>query len=204
MKNQLETTTSRESDAPDEGDETRQILGGENDARVEGVGVRIHAMVDRVGDVNLAAHAAGVSVSTLRRYMRGDVAAPFAALAGLARRSGMSLDWLATGEGPRESDRLEKPVAPRDLARGDDAERRWSADELATVLAVGAAVGSVGGLSRTAQAALVLRVVAALRALSGGTLPLEHELPEADLTRLAELAKALDRRLKAPCDSRSS
>ncbi len=109
MKNQVNTVNKLESDAQNSQEDTRQFLQRENDARKVALGSRIEVAVDLAGGPGLAAHACGVSVSTLRRYARGEVAAPFVAMIGLARASGVSLEWLATGQGPRA------PDAPREV-----------------------------------------------------------------------------------------
>lgn len=102
MKNQENTGNNRENDAQISTENARQILQRENDAKKVALGARIEVAIDLVGGPGLAAHACGVSVSTLRRYARGEVAAPFVAMVGLARASGVSLEWLATGQGPIE------------------------------------------------------------------------------------------------------
>lgn len=65
----------------------------------EEIGTRIRAVADRYPSRQAAADAAGVSLISLRRYINGEVHPPFATLARLALPQGVSLHWLATGEG---------------------------------------------------------------------------------------------------------
>lgn len=53
-----------------------------------------------IGTRKAAAKAAGVSEATFYRYLNGESEPPLAVVVGLARASGYSCGWLATGEGP--------------------------------------------------------------------------------------------------------
>lgn len=64
-----------------------------------GIGSRIGLVADRYETRTEAAAAAGVSVISLRRYIAEEQAPPFQVLAKLAMKKGISLEWLATGEG---------------------------------------------------------------------------------------------------------
>ncbi|MCG8993251.1 helix-turn-helix transcriptional regulator [Laribacter hongkongensis] len=64
-----------------------------------GIGNRIALVADSYGTRTEAAAAAGVSVISLRRYITEEQSPPFLVLANLAIPKGISLEWLATGEG---------------------------------------------------------------------------------------------------------
>jgi transcriptional regulator with XRE-family HTH domain len=64
-----------------------------------GLGARIRQLLDLYPDRRAAAEVAGKSVDMLTSYMRGRVAPSFDALSRLADAKGVSLDWLASGEG---------------------------------------------------------------------------------------------------------
>lgn len=64
-----------------------------------GIGTRIDAVSKLVGTRAEAAKAALVSDDMLYRYIREDSPPSFSAMAGLAKAAGVSLDWIATGQG---------------------------------------------------------------------------------------------------------
>lgn len=64
-----------------------------------GIGDRIGIVADLYGTKGEAASTAGVSPISLRRYIAEEQAPPFEVLANLAMAKGVSLEWLATGEG---------------------------------------------------------------------------------------------------------
>ena len=64
-----------------------------------GLGERIRQLLDLYPDRRAAAEVAGKSVDMLTSYMRGRVAPSFDALTRLAEAKGVSLDWLASGNG---------------------------------------------------------------------------------------------------------
>jgi transcriptional regulator with XRE-family HTH domain len=161
---------------------------------------RMKVLADRFGGVSKFARAAGLGESTVRKWTEGPSEPNRSKLVLLAQTAGVSVEWLATGEGPRaglafadqpEAPEKARPAAPRAGDGIEQTEEGWSAPELATLLAIGAAVQSLEDLPRAAQVHLVLRIQDALRALAGGRLPQEHELTEADLRHLAALATAL-------------
>jgi len=55
----------------------------------------------QIGTVENAAKIAGIDSETLNRWMKGSTKASFVGVAQLALAAGRSLDWLATGEGPK-------------------------------------------------------------------------------------------------------
>ncbi len=65
-----------------------------------GIGTRIRAIADLIGDRKEAADAADVSVASLQRYIAEDAEPTFSAISGLAKASGARLEWLAFEEGP--------------------------------------------------------------------------------------------------------
>ena len=60
---------------------------------------RVAAVADLYQSRKAAAHAAGVGVSTLSRWIAGEGMPAFNSLAALAEPKGVSLDWVATGKG---------------------------------------------------------------------------------------------------------
>lgn len=63
------------------------------------VGCRLGTVISLYPTKKAAADMAGISPDQLTRYVKGQNAAPFEVLARLAGAKGVSLDWLATGEG---------------------------------------------------------------------------------------------------------
>lgn len=64
-----------------------------------GIGSRIGLIADLYPTRTAAAAAAGISVISLRRYITEEQAPAFEVLARLALAQGVSLEWLATGNG---------------------------------------------------------------------------------------------------------
>lgn len=87
--------TDRKNDKTDLPDDFEQESPGSD---IE-LGLRVKAMVNQYPDQSTAAKAAGVSLSTLKRYMAGKDPG-FRAVYGLATGSDTNLDWVATGHGP--------------------------------------------------------------------------------------------------------
>lgn len=65
----------------------------------DGIESRIDEVCRRIGGRSAAASVAGVSDDMLRRYIRGDSKPTFEVIANLARAAGVSLDWVASGDG---------------------------------------------------------------------------------------------------------
>lgn len=63
------------------------------------LGTRIERVADLYDGRKSAALAAGISTDSLQRYIRGEVKPTMEAMRGLCVPKGVSLDWLATGEG---------------------------------------------------------------------------------------------------------
>lgn len=64
------------------------------------LGRRITTIANRFPARRDAAKAAGVSVDSLQRHMRGENVPAFDAAAGLCLAAGVRMEWLATGSGP--------------------------------------------------------------------------------------------------------
>lgn len=73
-----------------------------------GIGTRIGVVAARLGVRKIAYKVAGVSSATLQRYIAGESAPAFDAMARLCVSAGVRMEWLATGEGPM----LVSEVAP--------------------------------------------------------------------------------------------
>jgi transcriptional regulator with XRE-family HTH domain len=69
--------------------------------RTDELGTRIDAISQQLGTREYAASIAEVSVDQLVAYIKGRNKPAFLPLARLAQSAGVSLDWLATGEGPK-------------------------------------------------------------------------------------------------------
>lgn len=81
-----------------QGSEMTGDIGNAFPISADQIGSRIGTVSDLIGDRKTAAEAAGVSVASLQRYIAGSMP-PFDAVIGLAMKSGVSLQWLATGKG---------------------------------------------------------------------------------------------------------
>src|SRR5881296_2265137 len=76
-----------------------QEVGREGPSSLAELGRRIEAVVDRFKTRKAAAEHAGITPEQLARYIRGENQAGFLTLARMAMAAGVSLEWLATGEG---------------------------------------------------------------------------------------------------------
>ena len=65
-----------------------------------------------IGTRKAAAAAAGISDDQLTNYAKGRAKPPFSVMAALCAEAGVSLDWLATGEGPKEAPGLAEGAGP--------------------------------------------------------------------------------------------
>jgi len=79
-----------------------------------GFGTRIGAVADLYVSRKAAAAAAGVSLSTLQRWIAEDGAPAFDSLAKLAYGNGASLDWIATGQGSMRPGSTTLAAQPQD------------------------------------------------------------------------------------------
>ncbi|HTN32188.1 MAG TPA: helix-turn-helix transcriptional regulator [Pseudomonas sp.] len=66
---------------------------------ISGIGTRVAAIADLYESRKEAAATAGVSLSTLQRWIAGDGMPLFDSLARLAMAKGVLLEWVATGNG---------------------------------------------------------------------------------------------------------
>lgn len=76
------------------------------------LGRRIQVVCDRLGSRQKAATAAAVSPAQLARYISGKNNPTLDKIVALAKAAGVSIEWLATGEGPM--DRVEALTARTD------------------------------------------------------------------------------------------
>lgn len=79
---------------------------GQEVDEASGLVARLAAVIRLYPSREEAAAVAGVSVDQLRRYLAGRSAASFRSIACLAAGQGISLDWVATGWGPRHLERV--------------------------------------------------------------------------------------------------
>lgn len=82
-----------------------------------GIGSRIGLVADKYRSRTEAAAAAGVSVISLRRYIAEEQAPSFQVLARLAIPQGVSLEWIATGEGPMSMGEPSSEATPTSVAQ---------------------------------------------------------------------------------------
>jgi transcriptional regulator with XRE-family HTH domain len=69
----------------------------------EGFRIRLADVVERVGGVAKAGKVAGVQRNQISRWQKLEQRPPLEAMIKLARAADTNLQWLATGEGPKES-----------------------------------------------------------------------------------------------------
>lgn len=74
---------------------------------IQGVGSRVEAACQRLGTRTKAAQVAGLSTDQLLRIVRGDSVPNFIAVQAIAIAAGVSLHWIATGEGPMLQERAD-------------------------------------------------------------------------------------------------
>lgn len=86
------------------------------------LGTRIEEAANALGVRKIAALAMGVSTDSLARYIRGGNEAPIGAITRLAKASGFSIEWLASGEG-------QKMKSISDYAKQENAEPLVSGTE---------------------------------------------------------------------------
>lgn len=61
--------------------------------------MRLKEVIKKLG-VDVSVESSGKSARTLNRYVSGEMEPPLSVITGLAERSGYSVSWLATGQGP--------------------------------------------------------------------------------------------------------
>lgn len=83
---------------------------------VEGFSERMRSLMAEQKSVNSFAKSAGVTEGAIRNYLRGGVKPSQKVLEAIARTAGVSVNWLATGEG-------EQAPAAGELLFGTPAER---------------------------------------------------------------------------------
>jgi phage repressor protein C with HTH and peptisase S24 domain len=97
--------------------------------RIE-LGERIRFLLDQFATRVEAAEIAAVTPEHLASYIAGRAKPPFELIARLARAKGISLDWLATGEGVSSAEEAE-PEGFVPIAFHADGESRYGAEESA-------------------------------------------------------------------------
>ncbi len=94
---------------------------------------RLRWLLDLFETRSAAGKVAGVTPEHLPSYLKSDARPRFDTIARLAAVKGVSLDWLATGQGPRLRGEAE-PDGFVAVAVQPDAETRYGADDAAPVL----------------------------------------------------------------------
>jgi transcriptional regulator with XRE-family HTH domain len=82
------------------------------DSSVTALRERISSVIDEAGSRIKAADASGVSADMLAKYVSGASRPRFEAIARLCVETGVSLDWVATGEGPRYRQEIDEKGEP--------------------------------------------------------------------------------------------
>lgn len=73
---------------------------------------RLRIMLDRLGVRRKAAEIAGVSLDAVIRYLRGENQPSFSAISRLCMAAGISMHWLASGEGPMDIENMHRKAMP--------------------------------------------------------------------------------------------
>jgi phage repressor protein C with HTH and peptisase S24 domain len=110
MKNEKNQAVSTGPENSDYARHTQAALDGDPVA----FSARLVEVLDLVGSRKNAAALVGVTYETLGNYVSGAAKPSFRVIARLAGLSGVSLDWLATGEEPKR--RHQQPVSAQGLA----------------------------------------------------------------------------------------
>jgi len=76
---------------------------------------RLRIVLDRLGTRREAAEIAGVSLDAVIRYLRGENQPSFHVISRLCEASGISMRWLASGEGPMEIHALRESSSGRGI-----------------------------------------------------------------------------------------
>lgn len=116
-----------ESDADNENRTSGPIL-------TNGIGHRIRETSDRIGGRKQLAKIAGMSDAQLYRIMSEGSAPKIETVAAIARGAGVSLEWLATGEGPMEADAARAGRSAPSTADTIDRERLQRSIETAAAI----------------------------------------------------------------------
>lgn len=111
-----------------------------------------------------AADTLEISTDQLTRYIKGQASPPLSVLMRLSAAKGVSLDWLATGEGPMRAESAPPPAAPEGAAAAVDEDLYGKVTE-----AVSMAYKECGYTATLRQvAARAARIAAGITA-AGGT-----------------------------------
>lgn len=136
-------------------------------------GERVRVAVSRIGVQEMAAAAAGVSLTQLKSWLKGDSAPSVFTLARLARHANVDLHWLVWGseaaspEAPPASGRT-APVDAVAPALGALRPLRELADQLGASLYVATSESETIRRARRDHAAIVTHIDAAIARTSEG------------------------------------
>lgn len=89
---------------------------------------RLRIVMDRLGTRREAAEIAGVSLDAVIRYLRGENQPGFTVISRLCEAAGISMRWLANGEGPMETHETLESTSARGIpvmGFGESAEKGW-------------------------------------------------------------------------------
>lgn len=95
---------------------------GPNSVTKDDVMGRVRTTIDRYRKVSQALSVSGCSRTSLRRYRTGESMPPFDVAARLAAGAGVSLHWLATGQGAMLTDAAHQRQNPAPERPGDGAD----------------------------------------------------------------------------------
>jgi len=119
---------------------------------------RIAAVIRLAGGVSALAAASGLSARAIAKYRNGESDPSRERLVALARAGGVTVDWLATGDGPMrvgskeragagaKNEEMIRAVAEYVLTADARATEPRSAEELADVIARFVAYGQKSGI----------------------------------------------------------
>lgn len=85
---------------------------------------RLRIVMDRLGTRREAAKIAGVSLDAVIRYLRGENQPSFTAMSRVCEAAGVSMRWLANGEGPLEISHAREASSVRGIPLSGFAETR--------------------------------------------------------------------------------
>lgn len=150
----MKTDAKRES-------EPRKNRNSSVPIRQDGIGTRISTLVNEVGGMKKATHICGRRDDAIRRWSKQEGrGAPFVALAQLAEEAGASLDWLATGEGPKYRAESGAETGLKAASPGDQGDSGYEEEGCETCGAGRAGPAPMPSLEVFSNMAAIIKVLA--------------------------------------------